>query len=146
MVGNEKQQAALNVLIGRLVSERGLAQEGGYTAELDGNTGKVNVLVDLPNFPLITIGKGGGVDMPEVKSYPQEKGGATAMDACIKGDEHLKRQSEGRRPRVAVPAVQAGQVEQPAPEQPAQEEAPAVVEPPPAEADPNVATATVTLE
>lgn len=143
-VAVSKQQASLNTLIERLTNERGLA-ENAYTTETQAD-GKLLVIVDLPNFPTISIGKQGGVDMPEIRSYPQVKGGLTAMDAAVKGDEHLARQNAGRTRRVAAQAAPAQEApanqEAPAQETPATEEQAAPVE----AADPNVAETTVTLE
>lgn len=141
-VAVSKQTQALNTLIERLTNERGLA-ENAYTTETQAD-GKLLVIVDLPNFPTISIGKQGGVDMPEIRSYPQVKGGLTAMDAAVKGDEHLARQNAGRTRRVAAVAAPAQEAPaQPATETSAQSEEQAA---PAAPADPNVAETTVTLE
>lgn len=102
---NTKQTAALNLFVSMLCSQRVDLIPAGTevkhtTMETDG---KVLVTLELPNFPVVSIGKSGGFDMPAIRSYPQN-GTLTALDACIAGDKHLARQSSGTRTKRAVVA------------------------------------------
>lgn len=142
----EKQSAALATFIARLIAERGLAhteEAPGVLTEVQPD-GKLFVTVGLPDFPIVSIGKQGGFDMPAIRSYPQVKGETTALDACVNGDKHLARQNAPRATAAAAPAVEQPTVE--AGGEPHEGEAPAPAEEPAAPADPNAAEVTVTLE
>ena len=98
--GNSKQVAALHKLLSALKTVRGFA-DLNYTTEI--RPVKLLVMLDLPDFPVISIGRAGGFDMPDIRSYDQIKGasdsftcpGQTAFDACLFGDKHVLRQGSG---------------------------------------------------
>lgn len=89
---NPKQQQVLDSFL-KAVAERGLPTE--HEVVVEGGKAMVQ-LTKAEAFPLVTIGKQGGLDMPAVKSYPQD-GVATAFDACVWGDWHVARQAKGRK-------------------------------------------------
>lgn len=98
---NQKQVNALAVLLSRLKNERGM--EPAESPVVTGWQG-TRAIVDLkiPFFPLVSIGKQGGYDMPDIHSYPQENG-LTALDACVYGDWHLNKQNSGRQKNRVLP-------------------------------------------
>jgi hypothetical protein len=99
--GNANQEAALHKLLDALNRVRGFSNVK-YKIEL--TRVKLLVTLDLPNFPVISIGRGGGFDMPDIPSYPQrgtrdslEFPGKTAFDACLFGDKYeLLQNAKGR--------------------------------------------------
>lgn len=98
---NQKQLVALSVLLARIERERGLKPES--SPEVIGWQGtRAIVELHIPGFPSVSIGKQGGYDMPDVRSYPQENG-LTALDACVYGDWHLNKQSSGRQRGRVLP-------------------------------------------
>ncbi len=100
--GNSQQTAALDKLISAFKRVRKFV-DVNYTTEI--TPVKLLVMLDLPDFPVISIGRGGGFDMPDIRSYTQIKGasdsltypGQTAFDACLFGDKHVLRQGSGER-------------------------------------------------
>lgn len=98
-VGNAAQEAALKKLLTTLEKVRGL-RNVKYKTEL--RPVKLLITLDLPNFPVISIGRAGGFDMPDIRSYNQTPGasdsltypGNTAFDACVFGDKHALRQGD----------------------------------------------------
>ena len=61
------------------------------------NDGKFLLVVVADNWPDIVIGVGGGIDLPQIKSYPK------AFDAAIIGDQLLAKQN-ARLAKLAAPA------------------------------------------
>lgn len=116
---NTKQKAALDALVARLVADRQMEsteQNPGYTTEIEND--KVLVCVTaLNDFPIVTIGKGGRFDMPDVKSFP-ETNGMTALDAAVWGDWHIARQREGRKRGRQLPYGPQTEAAEPVVEQP----------------------------
>ena len=99
-IGNADQEAALDKLLSNLAAVRNFTNVN-CTTTID--PVKLLVVLELPNFPIISIGRKGGFDMPHIRSYPQEKGardslsypGKTAFDACLWGDQHVLKQGSG---------------------------------------------------
>lgn len=58
------------------------------------------------NWPTIKVGKGGGVTVLDLRSYP-EGDGKTAIDAAINGDVLLAKQIDRDAKKAAQPAVPA---------------------------------------
>ncbi len=107
---NSKQTQSLNLLIELFAKVRGFNNLQTIT-DVQAN-GAVHVAIDQPGFPTVSIGKQGGYDLPEIKSYPENGKescfafpGNTAIDAALFGDLHLARQASGKRSRKASPAV-----------------------------------------
>lgn len=112
---NEQKQA-LQTLVDRLNAERSLNVTVEGVAVEEQASGKLHVMVH-ESWPVISIGKKGGFDMPEIASYPQVKGGKTALDACVDGDKYLAKKL-GRQAKAVAPVAEAPKTE----EQPAAEE------------------------
>jgi len=100
---NQKQIVALEVLCNRINNERESyhVESKDVTVTVD-EMGKAFCEIPIEGFPVVSIGKQGGYDMPHVRSYPQENG-FTALDACVYGDYHLARQAEGRKKGRVLP-------------------------------------------
>lgn len=100
MTRTTKQKAALDKLLSALTTVREFTDVKYETAI---TPGRLLVRLRLPNFPEISIGRGGSFDMPQIRSYDQIKGasdsltypGETAFDACLFGDKHALRQGSG---------------------------------------------------
>jgi hypothetical protein len=101
-MGNVQQEAALEKLLSKLGSIRGLDVRDKYKTVLT----KTDLLVkiDLPDFPVVSIGRRGGFDMPEIGVYNETTGasdnyqypaGNTAFDACLFGDKHVAHKGGG---------------------------------------------------
>ena len=113
---NQKQMVALEVLCRRITRERNFHSQVAETNEvtpiivtpetckweIEPLSGKALVTLPIENFPVVSIGKQGGYDMPAIKSYPQENG-LTALDACVYGDWHLAKQNGGRKKGRVLP-------------------------------------------
>lgn len=114
-MANSKQLAAVTSLVSLLSSIRGLDAKP-ETIEQDG---KLFVDLQLPGFPIISIGKQGGYGLPDVKSYPENGKpdahafpGNTALDAALFGDMHVTRQATGRVRKAATVTPANGTTEQ----------------------------------
>jgi hypothetical protein len=99
--GNSAQEEALDKLLSALVDRKFEDVRKRYRTVLTPTWLIINI--GLPGFPIIRIGKRGGFDMPDISRYPQvrdasdslEYPGKTAFDACLFGDEHVKKQGNG---------------------------------------------------
>jgi hypothetical protein len=99
-IGNAAQEAALHKLLSNLAVVRNFTNVNCTTTV---DPVKLHVMLNLRNFPIISIGRGGGFSMPLIRSYPEEKGaadsltypGKTAFDACLWGDQHVLKQGSG---------------------------------------------------
>ena len=93
-----KQEATLAKLKAAW-AERGV-NLNEITTKVDG---KFMLVVVGPAWPTIRIGSGGGIDLPEIKSYPK------AWDAAVEGDKLLAKQTErvAKKSAASVPAPQA---------------------------------------
>jgi hypothetical protein len=101
ITGNARQEDALAKLVEKLETVRGLVNPD-YLVKI--NPVKVQVFLELPNFPEIDIGNRGGFDMPHIRTYFQKgtrdtlsppPNGKTPFDACLFGDEHVRLQGNG---------------------------------------------------
>ncbi len=101
MTRTTKQDEALNKLLSALTTVRKFTDVKYETVI---TPVKLLVRFRLPaNSPEISIGRGGGFDMPEIRGYKQVKGasdsltypGQTAFDACLFGDKHALHQGSG---------------------------------------------------
>jgi hypothetical protein len=98
--GNSDQEVGLRKLLSALGTVRKFSNVRYKTTI---TPVKLMVKLDLPNFPVISIGRRGGFEMPDIAAYPQVKGasdslkypGQTAFDACLFGDEHVRKQGSG---------------------------------------------------
>jgi hypothetical protein len=63
--------------------------------------GKFVLLQPTPQWPLIRIGASGGIELPEIKSYPR------AFDAAINGKELLEKQTARAAKKTAASAAPA---------------------------------------
>jgi hypothetical protein len=64
------------------------------------NDGKFLLVVVADNWPDIVIGVGGGINLPQIKSYPK------AFEAAVEGDVLWKKQQD-RLTKAAAPAPAA---------------------------------------
>ena len=75
------------------------------------------MFINLPNFPTARIGASGGIELPDLKSYP------SAFQAAIQGDKLLVRQvaraAKKTATTVATPAPATGKSPTAAKETPA---------------------------
>jgi hypothetical protein len=79
--------------------------------------GKYRLVVPTPAFPVIRIGGSGGIELPDLKSYP------SAFQAAVDGDKLLAKQVARRQKKSVTPAP-APSKPQPAPA--GKQESPAV--------------------
>jgi hypothetical protein len=96
------QDASLTKLLAALKTVRDL---GEVTCKTKLTPVKMLIKLNLTCFPLVEIGRRGGFNMPEIRSYREAKGandsllpppdGNTAFDACLWGDKHVVKQGCG---------------------------------------------------
>jgi len=98
-MANDKQKATVERLTLALNArnldgmEINMSEEGNFLYVLVTGTAKP--------FPQIRIGKLGGIELPEIKSYPE------AFEAAVNGDELLEKQSNREAKREATKAAEA---------------------------------------
>ena len=102
---NQKQNDAVaKILAG--VAARNLGDAAPqFTETKEGS----DIFLKAENWPTIKVGKGGGVTVLELRSYP-EGDGKTATDAAIMGDVLLKKQNDRDDKKTAQPVVSAPSV------------------------------------
>jgi hypothetical protein len=100
LVGNPKQVAALEALKVKWTERKVDLSKLAITQD-----GKYIVVVVGEGWPKITIGNGGGIDLPEIKSYPK------AFDAAVMGDDLLAKQSKRGQPKPPSAPAAAAQPE-----------------------------------
>ena len=95
--GNADQQKALAKLLDALEKVRGF-KNVQYTRELRRTELRIT-LISPPGFPVISIGRKGAFDMPDIPSYPETSKvdsltypGSTHFEACLFGDKYESRQ------------------------------------------------------
>lgn len=92
---NQKQQAAFDKLVAAVTGVT-----FGVDAQADGT-----VLLTAPSWPVVKIGKGGGFDMPEIKSFEESAATGGRFGAILRGPE-LEAKRLGRLAKAAKPAAQ----------------------------------------
>ncbi|MGB9237030.1 MAG: hypothetical protein WCC04_21690 [Terriglobales bacterium] len=99
--GNSDQEAGLRKLLSALGTVRKFANVK-YKTVLAPT--ELFVKVDLPDFPVISIGRRGGFKLPDISTYDGQAGpdalkpppeGKTPFDACLFGDAHVRKQGSG---------------------------------------------------
>lgn len=104
--GNMKQQATVLALAQAILTVRGFSPT--FELKDDATTGKVLVSVTggtmpdksvakIDNWPVIAIGRNGGIDLPSIRSYANP-----AFDAAVIADKHLARQNGYRSALLAT--------------------------------------------
>lgn len=97
--GNDAQESALEKLLVDL-TEIGKGDAVRNKCQTALTTTSLWVKLDLPNFPLIKIGRRAGFEMPDISTHPPHSDrfdgiAKTAYEACLKGDRYVERQGSG---------------------------------------------------
>jgi len=99
--GNSDQEVGLRKLLSALGTVRKFANVRYQTVLAPT---ELLVKLDLPDFPVVSIGRRGGFKIPDISTYPGAAGpdslkpppdGSTPFDACLFGDVLVRKQGSG---------------------------------------------------
>jgi hypothetical protein len=100
-IGNSEQEAGLRELLSGLVTVRKFSDvRSKYMTVLTPTY--LLVKLDLPDFPVISIGTKKGFGMPDIPSYANVSDRRTPFEACLQGDEYV-RKLQGRGSAASSP-------------------------------------------
>ena len=96
---NIKQQAAINNIVSGIASER--PELNGSAPKFETVLENGNVFLMAENFPTIKLGRDGGIDIPDLRSY------SDALKAAIHADTLVAKQKARDEKKVADAAAAA---------------------------------------